>query len=119
MILLLICCSLLLLLWGSLFALCYVTHCFVSFLVFNHLYERENERERELERERERERDREKERVREREIERERAVCSTLFAFLVSCDCYVALSHEALGLSAVCDCGISWSYSLVFSAFII
>ena len=49
-----------------------------------------------------------------RERERERAVCSTLFAFLVSCDCYVALSHEALGLSAVCDCGISWSYSLVF-----
>ena len=61
-------------------------HCFVSFLVFNHLYERD----------------------------RERAVCSTLFAFLVSCDCYVALSHEAMGLSAVCDCGISWSYSLVF-----
>ena len=53
------------------------------------------------------------------ERERERAVCSTLFAFLVSCDCYVALSHEALGLSAVCDCGISWSYSLVFFAFII
>ena len=54
-----------------------------------------------------------------RERERERAVCSTLFAFLVSCDCYVALSHEALGLSAVCDCGISWSYWLVFFAFII
>ena len=51
--------------------------------------------------------------------ERERAVCSTLFAFLVSCDCYVALSHEAFGLSAVCDCDISWSYSLVFFAFII
>ena len=54
-----------------------------------------------------------------RERERERAVCSALFAFLVSCDCYVALSHEAFGLSAVCDCGISWSYSLVFFAFII
>ena len=49
-----------------------------------------------------------------RERERERAISSTLFAFLVSCDCYVALSHEALGLSAVCDYGISWSYSLVF-----
>ena len=57
--------------------------------------------------------------MRERERERERAVCSILFASLVSCDCYVALSHEALGLSAVCDCGISWSYSLVFFAFII
>ena len=79
------------------FALCYVMHCFVSFLVFNHLYERERERER----------------------ERARAVCSILFAFLVSCDCYVATSHEALGLVAVCDCGISWSYSLVFFAFII
>ena len=32
----------------------------------------------------------------------------------MSCDCYVALSHEALGLSAECDCGISWSYLLVF-----
>ena len=51
---------------------------------------------------------------RERERERERAISSALFAFLVSCDCYVALSHEALGLSAVCDYGISWSYSLVF-----
>ena len=35
------------------FALCYVMHCFVSFLVFNHRYEREREREREKERERE------------------------------------------------------------------
>ena len=31
----------------------------------------------------------------------------TLFVFLVSCDCCVALSHDATGLSAVCDCGIS------------
>ena len=88
---LLICCSLLLLLWGSVFALCYVMHCFVSFLVLQSSL-----------------------RERERERERERAISSTLFAFLVSCDCYVALSHEALGLSAVCDYGISWSYSLVF-----
>ena len=72
------------------FALCYVMHCFVSsFLVL-------------------------KSSLRERERERERAISSALFAFLVSCDCYVALSHEALGLSAVCDYGISWSYSLVF-----
>ena len=71
----------------------YVMHSFVSFLVFKLLYERERER--------------------------ERAVCSFLFAFLVSCDGYVALSHEALGLSAVCDCGIFGSYSLVFFAFII
>ena len=35
----------------------------------------------------------------------ERAVCFALFAFFVSYDCYVALSHEAMGLSAVCDCG--------------
>ena len=30
-----------------------------------------------------------------------------LFVFLVSRDCCVALSHDAMGLSAVCDCGIS------------
>ena len=32
--------------------------------------------------------------------------------FLVSCDCCVALPCGAIGLSAVCDCGISLSYSL-------
>ena len=26
---------------------------------------------------------------------------------LVSCDCCVALPHDDMGLSAVCDCGIS------------
>ena len=26
----------------------------------------------------------------------------------------MALSHGAMGLSAVCDCAISWSYSLTF-----
>ena len=36
----------------------------------------------------------------------------TLFVFLVSRDCCVALSDDATGLSAVCDCGISRSYSL-------
>ena len=30
----------------------------------------------------------------------------------MSRDCYVALPHDAMGLSAVCDCGISLSYSL-------
>ena len=26
--------------------------------------------------------------------------------------CFVALPHGAMGWSAVCDCGVSWSYSL-------
>ena len=30
----------------------------------------------------------------------------------MSCDCCVALPHDATGLSAVWDCVISWSYSL-------
>ena len=30
----------------------------------------------------------------------------------MSRDCCVALPHDATGLSAVCDCGISLSYSL-------
>ena len=42
----------------------------------------------------------------------ERAGCFALFVFLVSRDCCMALPHDAEGLSAVCDCGISWSYSL-------
>ena len=29
-------------------------------------------------------------------------------------ECCVALPHDATGLSAVCDCGISYSYSLSF-----
>ena len=29
--------------------------------------------------------------------------------------CFVALSQGAMGWSAVCDCGTSWSYSLAFS----
>ena len=44
----------------------------------------------------------------------ERAGCFTLFVFLVSRDCCVAFPHDATGLSAVCDCDISWSYSLTF-----
>ena len=31
-----------------------------------------------------------------------------LFIFLVSCDCCVALPHNTTGLSAVCDCDISY-----------
>ena len=40
---------------------------------------------------------------------REKAGCftCTVFVFLVSCDCCVALPHDDTGLSAVCDCGIS------------
>ena len=30
----------------------------------------------------------------------------------MSRDCCVALPRGVMGLSAVCDCGISWSYSL-------
>ena len=41
-----------------------------------------------------------------------RAGFFALFVFLVSRDCCVAPPHDATGLSAVCDCGISRSYSL-------
>ena len=37
----------------------------------------------------------------------ERAGCFALFVFLVSRECCVAIPHDATGLSAVCDCGIS------------
>ena len=33
----------------------------------------------------------------------------------MSRDCCVALPSSAMGLSAVCDSGISWSYSLTIS----
>ena len=36
----------------------------------------------------------------------ERAGCFTLFVFLMSCDCSVALHPGAACWSAVCDCGI-------------
>ena len=39
--------------------------------------------------------------------ERERAGCFALFIFLVSRDSCVALPYDAMGLSAVCDRGIS------------
>ena len=37
----------------------------------------------------------------------ERACCFALFVFLVSRDCCVSLPRGAMGLSAVCDCGIT------------
>ena len=33
--------------------------------------------------------------------------CFALFVFIVSSGCCVSLPHDATGLSAVCDCGIS------------
>ena len=45
-----------------------------------------------------------------------RAGCFAKFVLLVSCDCGVALPCGAMGLSAVCDCGISSSYSLTILA---
>ena len=42
-------------------------------------------------------------------IGEKRAGCFTLFAFLVSSDCCVALPYDATGLSVCCDCGISCS----------
>ena len=42
----------------------------------------------------------------------ERADRFAKFVFLVSRDCCFALSCGAMGLSAVCDCVISRSYSL-------
>ena len=44
--------------------------------------------------------------------QRERAVCFALFVFLVYRDYCAALPCGFMGLSAVCDCGISRSYSL-------
>ena len=45
--------------------------------------------------------------------EKERAGCFAFIVFLMSCYCqwYVALPRGAIGLSTVCDRGISWSYS--------
>ena len=46
----------------------------------------------------------------------EKAGCFAIIVLQVYC-CYkfaVALPHGAVGWSAVCGCGISWSYSLTF-----
>ena len=40
-------------------------------------------------------------------IGEEKASCFALFVFLVSGDCCVEFPYDAMGLSAVCDCGIS------------
>ena len=42
----------------------------------------------------------------------ENAACVALFVFLVSRDCCMVLPQDGMGLSAVCDCGNSLSYSL-------
>ena len=42
----------------------------------------------------------------------ERAGCFALLVILVSRDGCVTLPKDVTGLSAVCDCGISWLYSL-------
>ena len=46
----------------------------------------------------------------------ERPGCFAWVFFIVSLDCLVALPRGTMALSAVCDCGISWSYSLTISA---
>ena len=45
----------------------------------------------------------------------ERAASFTLIVFLITRECYcaIAFSHCALGWSAVHDCGMSWSDSLI------
>ena len=53
------------------------------------------------------ERERERERDRERERERERESWLPCVVFLPGVSCCVALPRDAIGLSAVCDCGIS------------
>ena len=49
-----------------------------------------------------------------------RAGCFTLNVFRLSYGCTfsVTLPHGAVGWSAVCDCGISWSYLLFILSFL-
>ena len=65
--------------WDSVIVLCCVVHYFMSILVCNHL---------------------DGEKI-------VRADCFAQFVFLVSRDCCVALPRGVMGLSAVCECGIS------------
>ena len=48
--------------------------------------------------------------------EEEKAGCFAIIVLQMYCyyKCSVALPHGAVGWSAVCNCGISWSYSLTF-----
>ena len=64
-------------LWDSVIALCFVVRFFVSILVL------------------------------QSSLREERAGCFALFVVLVSRDCCAALPHDATGMPAVCDCGIS------------
>ena len=47
----------------------------------------------------------------------------TLNVFLISfemvCYCSVTQPRDAVGFSAVCDCGISWSYTLMFYTYVL
>ena len=43
-----------------------------------------------------------------------RAGCFTLIVFLLACGSSVSLPRGAMGWSAMCVCGISWSYSFTF-----
>ena len=72
--------GLLLPLWESVIVLCFVVRYFMSILVLKSSWW---------------------------EREEERAGCFAQFVFLVSFDGLVALPRGAMGLSAVCDCGIS------------
>ena len=53
-------------------------------------------------------------------VGKKRAGCFDLTVFLMYCDsqCSVAPPRGAEGWSAVCDCGISRSYSLAFLVFL-
>ena len=70
--------------WSFVLGSCLVMQCLVFFLVCNHL------------------------------AGEGRAGCFTLIVFLLPCGCWcsVSLPHIAEGRFAVCDCGITWSYSL-------
>ena len=48
--------------------------------------------------------------------EEEKSDCFAVIVLQMYCyyKSYVALPHGAVGWSAVCDCGISWSYLLTY-----